>query len=363
MKKIGVFLLLFIGIAAFFISKKDEATQQVLPASDSVVVSPTSEIIHSDQHDKSQEKKFLFVPYWGQTAERIPDSYGNKLIYFGITPGKDGIDTKEDGYAGIARFSAIAEGRETFLAVRMLNKDINFSVLKDTKLQEKIISDAKKTAKEYKFSGIVLDLEISSLPFASVTNQMNNFVKDFSESIKKENLSFSMMFFGDTFYHLRPYDVAVLRQYLDTVFVMAYDFSKAKSDPGPNFPLSDKEKYGYDFIVMVQDFLNIVPKEKLVIVFGMFGYDWQVDNTGKSVGLAKAVTLTVAKKQFINQCLFKNCSVMRDETSTETTVSYVDKEGNNHVVWFEDEESVAKKMEFLKEKGINSVGFWAYSYF
>ncbi len=364
------FLLLIFG-AYLFQTDKKEQTRQVLPAADAIV-SPTSEVQKTNNEPARQRlspqataggKKFLFVPYWGQTAEKIPDLYGNTLIYFGIAPNSSGIDTKDDGYLGLARFEAISKGRETLLTLRMVDKDINFLILKDKKLQEKIIADTTKIARQYGFSGIVLDLEISSLPFAIVTDQMDNFAQDFSKAAKKEHLTFSMMFFGDTFYRIRPYDTLVLRQYLDMVFVMAYDFSKAKGDPGPNFPFGGKETYGYDFTVMVNDFLNIVPKEKLVIVFGMFGYDWTVDDQNKSIKQAQAQTLTVAKKQFIEQCLLKNCSVRRDEQSSETTVMYIDKEGNNHTVWFEDEESVAKKREFLKEKGIKSVGYWAYSYY
>ncbi len=350
MEKVVVLLFLIIGVAVFFfLQKKEEQKKQVLPASD-VFISPTPEII------RDTEKKFLFVPYWGQTQERIPDSFGDGLIYFGVTPGEEGVDTKEDGYLGLGRFSAIAQGRDTFLTLRMIDDKTSFPILKDKPRQKKIIEDSVAIAKQYNFDGIVLDLEISSLPFTTVTDQMNSFVTDFSKSAKSENLKFSMVFFGDTFFKLRSYDVTVLRQYLDTVFVMAYDFSKANGDPGPNFPLPE-------FTLMVQDFLNLIPKEKLVIVFGMFGYDWTVDEQNKSIKQAQARTLTVAKKQFIGTCIFLNCVVKRDEQSAEITVSYVDKDGNNHIVWFEDEESVAKKSEFLKEKGIKSVGYWAYSYF
>lgn len=366
-KKVGILLLLLVGIGVlFFVKEKSEHNKKVLPASDVVpseIPKRVEDARKGIRDDNGKEKKFLFVPYWGQTQERIPDSYGNKLIYFGIVPNKNGIDTNEDGYFGLGRFKAIAEGRETFLAVRMVDPEMSFPILKDKQAQQKIITQTIDIAKEYGFNGVVLDLEISSLPFASVTDQMNNFVKEFSGAAKAQNLTFSITFFGDTFYRLRPYDVTVLRQYIDMAFVMAYDFSKAKGDPGPNFPLLDKEKYGYDFTLMVEDFINLIPKEKIVVVFGMFGYDWAVDAQGFSQKQAEARTLTVAKKQFIDQCLFRNCSVKRDELSAETTVSYVDKDGNNHIVWFEDEESVAKKREFLKEKGINSVGFWAYSYF
>ncbi len=53
----------------------------------------------------------------------------------------------------------------------------------------------------------------------------------------------------------------------------------------------------------------------------------------------------------------------RDENSGENQVRYVDDAGKQHVVWFEDWDSVAKKQEYLESKGIKSLGFWAYSYF
>ncbi len=353
---IAVLLLVVLGISVFNSSKR-EGKKETLSAS----VTPTKVQVLSAENIR--EKKFLFVPYWGQTAQRIPESFGDELVYFGIAPGENGIDKEETGYLGLDRFEAISEGRDTLLALRMIEQERSFAILKDKALQKRIIDDSIAAVKQHNFDGIVLDLEISSLPFASITNQMNTFVEEFSKAVKKEKLSFSMMFYGDTFYRLRPYDTIILSKHVDYVMIMAYDFHKAKVDPGPNFPLSGKEVYGYDFMLMVHDFLNIVPKEKLVIVFGMFGYDWRVDEDEKSLAQAKAVTLTVAKKQFLTTCIFRQCKVQRSEISAETTASYIDSSGNKHIVWFEDEESVAKKTEFLKEKGINMVGYWAYSYF
>lgn len=310
-----------------------------------------------------KEKTVLFVPYWSLTQDEIPKTYGNTFAYFGIATNSEGIDTKEAGYAGLDRFVAITpKGTETLLTLRMLNVDTNTQILNNKKLQEKIIKETIQTAKQYGFSGIVLDLEFSSLPFATITQQITGFTEIFYKEAKKENLQFSMLLYGDTFYRFRPYDVIALVPYTDQIFVMGYDFHKARKDPGPNFPFTDKETYGYDFTVMTNDFLNIVPKEKLSIVVGMFGYDWTVDENGKGIKQAVAVTLNEAKSKFLTNCGLQNCRVEKNQ-ALETRVTYTDNEGNNHVVWFEDEESVAKKREFLKEKGITTVGFWAYSYY
>ncbi len=366
MKKIVFGILVLVLAVGFFVGKGKPGTPIKATLSDSTTKDKMSDPSYAKASAGKQDdtqKKFLFVPYWGQTAERIPDSYGNSLVYFGVAPGKDGIDTTDDGYVGLARFAAIAKGRKTFLTVRMTNSDNALAILKDEKEEQKIIDQTIAVAKQYGFSGVVLDLEVSGLPFNATTTKMDSFVKQFSESSKKESMSFSMMFFGDTFYHFRSYDIVALRDYLDFAFVMAYDLHKANGDPGPNFPLSGKETYGYDFTVMTNDFLNVLPKEKLVMVFGMFGYDWKVDADGKSLEQAQAIPLTLAKKKFLEECSLKSCVVKRDEKAAETNVSYVDEKGYKHVVWFEDEESVSAKQKFLKEKGITNVGFWAYSYY
>jgi len=79
------------------------------------------------------------------------------------------------------------------------------------------------------------------------------------------------------------------------------------------------------------------------------------------------------KKKFIEKCGFKNCVIKRDAISKETEINYIissptpDEQNifriDYHIVWFEDEESVKVKTEYLKEQGIGSVSYWASGYF
>lgn len=305
----------------------------------------------------------LFVPHWSFTSAINADKF-DQVFYFGIAANETGINTQESGYKKLAQFkNAVPKEKETILVVRMINQEKNFSVLKNEKVQKDIVNQTLLLANKYDFDGIALDLEVSSLPFESITKQINTFTKLFYRSAKEESLQFDVLLYGDTFSKLRPYDVSVLQNYADHILLMAYDFHKANASPGPNFPLSGKEIYGYDFQTMVTDFLNLVLKEKLGVVFGMFGYDWTVDANGEPVGQAESLSLHQMEQRFVNDCQQAQCSVSRDAASAETKVEYIDQNRQKHIVWFEDEESVAKKQEFLKQKGITNVSFWAYSYF
>ena len=144
---------------------------------------------------------------------------------------------------------------------------------------------------------------------------------------------------------------------------MAYDFHKAGGDPGPNFPLNGRQKYGYDFKNMIDDFERDVPKDKLSVVFGLFGYDWSVDEKMKSKDIAESLSLNNIKTKFIDNCSYKNCTTTRDKESSESNITYKDENNITHDVWYEDNVSVIEKQKYLLEKGIGSIGFWAYSFF
>jgi spore germination protein len=144
---------------------------------------------------------------------------------------------------------------------------------------------------------------------------------------------------------------------------MAYDFHKSNGSPGPNFPLHGKNTYGYDFTSLMTDFTNEVRPDKLSVVFGMFGYDWQVNSKGEAEDTGVSVSDNNAQKRFISHCDFSQCAVVRDPVSEEIKVTYRDEDGDLHEVWFEDESSIAKKKEYLKSIGVSSTSYWAYSFF
>ena len=219
------------------------------------------------------------------------------------------------------------------------------------------------TATEYGFSGVVLDLEIAAIPFDSVVQNISTFVSEFSDEAERRGQKFTIAIYGDTFYRARPFDVKLIGRKADQVMIMAYDMHKARGNPGPNFPLGGNEKYGYDFETMIGDFSEKVPPSKLAVIFGFFGYDWEVNDENKTVGTGKSLAYVDIKKSFIDNCKFRSCEWHRDEESAEITISYIDENNNKHIVWFEDPTSAKRKEAFLKKRGISSYSFWAHSYF
>jgi len=309
------------------------------------------------------KEKSLFIPYWKVNFTQSDISDFSNIIYFGIASDANGIDTTTDGYKNITTFVKNAGGKEKILTVRLMDQTINDTLLQNNNLQQKIIDQSIATAKQYGFSGILVDFEFNALRFESVLQHVTNFYKNFSEKTKRNTIKFYIIFYGDSFYRARPYDIQTITKDADRVFVMAYDFHKASGNPGPNFPLRELPTEDYDFKKMIGDFLHVVPRTKITVIFGLYGYDWKVTDKGDSVNTATAISFAEIQKKFYPVCPFPVCHIIRDNLSSETNILYTDSLGEKHSLWYEDMTSIEKKEAFLFTKGIGSTAFWIFGYY
>lgn len=356
MKKIALLLAVIIGSIILWNYAKPEEINKTINKIGKVA---TPKKIES----QTEVKNYIFVPYWTFKKE-ISADITNPLIYFGLGVNEDGIDFEDEGYKKLSSFvKYVPKTQEKILAVRMIDKNINAQILKNLSVQGKIASSAVSLAKKYDFNGVLLDYETSAFGFDKTTNNITSFFNLIGNTVTKSGLSFYTSFYGDTFFRARPYDVEKIGKISDKIFVMAYDFSKSRGNPGPNFPLYDNKDYGYDFGRMVDDFQKSVDNSKIVVALGYFGYDWRTDVDGNAQEAGVPMSFSEIEKEFISSCEFKNCILTRTPKSLEPSITYIDESGENHVVWFEDERSIEKKKEALKSKGITQTATWAYSYY
>lgn len=357
MKKIGLACLVGLLVVGYFFSQKSGGSS--LPASEQILPSVTpSEVISQGTNTTT----YMFVPYWTVGTFQPTLEY-DTFAYFGVTVNKQGLDKTDSGYKNLQTFVSKSGNANIVLVLRMTDSEVNSTILRDNALQKRIAQDIAILAKQEHFSGVVWDFELSSLAFDSTIAQISAFSQTLSYEIKKQQLNFYTMLYGDVFFRFRPYDVAALSRDADGILVMAYDFHKARGDPGPNFPLSGKQTYGYDYQQMVDDFLKYMPAQKITIVFGMFGYDWEVNDKKEAIKTGVPLSMSSIKKTILERCDILSCQQEQNPLTKETKIFYREKTGQMHIVWFEDLQSVDQKIQYLKKRGIFSTAYWAYSYF
>ncbi|HLD26712.1 MAG TPA: glycosyl hydrolase family 18 protein [Patescibacteria group bacterium] len=313
----------------------------------------------------------LFIPYWHidkkQTVFTPPSIpalemvKAPRIIYFGVTVNSHGIDMTESGYKNIIHIPP--DQKDSLLVLRMTSATALETMLSDEKLFQTVAESVIHITNTYNYQGILLDLEIQSIPTNKTVAHITSFVQRLANELKTDKLSFSMTLFGDQFYRYRPYDLEALEKSVDHFYIMAYDLHKANGEPGPNFPLRKDATSDYDLVRAIDQFTTIIPPEKMTVVFGMYGYDWIVDEKKRPIKKATSLTLAQIKKKFLKKCSWENCIIRRDSASEETEMNYVEPPSTYHIVWFEDEQSVDKKIHALLQKGIVHYAFWAWGYY
>ncbi len=356
-----IIIIAFVAAAlwGFFILKDKKQSEPLIKPSD--VVLKNSETDNSAKNVEITSRS-LFVPYWNVEDIQNTGQY-DRLIYFGISVNENGVNREDQGFANIRNFSKQTADIPTLLTLRMLDSDINIAILENSDIQKKLAVEVADLAEEYDFAGVVLDLELSVIPFTNVKDQITGFISVLDSEFESRSLHFAVALYGDTYFRARPYDVKKISNKADEILIMAYDFHKSRGEPGPNYPFSNSEKYGYDFKEMITDFTADAPPENITVIFGMYGYNWTLGKQGKPLKAATAFSLNDAQTMFYPKCNYVSCVVSRDNDSAEMKVTYVDNEGYKNESWFEDEESVEIKSEYLKEKGIGSISYWVRGYF
>ncbi len=315
------------------------------------------------KQDKSAkiEETFIFVPYWTVSSDKSLTDY-DTLIYFGVAADENGI-IEDPGSENVEVFlSKVGHNQKKLLTLRLIDQETNSKILESKASQAEIIEETIDFAKEHGFDGIVIDFETKSIGFQEITDNTANFLSSGLKTIKDSGLEGHTLLFGDTYYRARAFDVKKIAEASDSVMIMAYDFHKSGGNPGPTFPTNGQESYGYDLTKMIENFTSDAAADKIVVILGMFGYDWEVDKNGQAQGVGEALTTGEAEMFFENNCEYVSCTV--DYTKDhELKATYTDAEGNMHEAWVETDESAKRKIELIEKAGISKVGYWAYTFF
>ncbi len=177
--------------------------------------------------------------------------------------------------------------------------------------------------------------------------QYTEFIKKVADAFQQEGYSLSVVIPAKSENNQDStwsgaYDYSSLGKIANKVIIMAYDFHWPGGPPGPIAPLS--------WVQDVIDYAIIeIPLEKLYLGLGLYGYDWVINSEQKTRGLVF--------KQIQDISLKYNVKVEWDQESQSPYLRY--KENSiEHEVWFENKESISKKIRLIEEFQLKGVVFW-----
>jgi cellulose synthase/poly-beta-1,6-N-acetylglucosamine synthase-like glycosyltransferase/spore germination protein YaaH/peptidoglycan/xylan/chitin deacetylase (PgdA/CDA1 family) len=140
------------------------------------------------------------------------------------------------------------------------------------------------------------------------------------------------------------YDIEYIGQIADYVVLMAYDEHYPSSDPGP-IASSDW------FADIVDQGVNSVPKNKLIIALGAYGYDWTTGTTTPASSLKFDEVMTLAADADAEP-------EMNSDSGFNMYFSYKDDANRDHQVWFLNGATAWNENLVAKNNNVAGVALW-----
>ncbi|MBC7960559.1 MAG: hypothetical protein H7X94_11870 [Vallitaleaceae bacterium] len=92
--------------------------------------------------------------------------------------------------------------------------------------------------------------------------------------------------------------------------------------------------------------LTVVPKEKIILGLAAYGYDWST-----------SATRSYSMNGCANLAAQYGATIFLDDVTKSKYFTYT-AAGINHMVWFEDGETLGYKMDLVNQKDLKGIGLW-----
>ena len=216
------------------------------------------------------------------------------------------------------------------------------SILENSIYRENFINNILGIMKTNGYQGVNLDFEGI---FASNREDYSNLVIELKNSLSSLGYLFQISvpakaFDNPTNSWNGAYDYNMIGQYADQVLLMTYDEHGPWGLEGPVASInwvSEVTKYS----------LTVIPKEKVLLGLAAYGYDWSISGN-------KALSINN-----INNIISQNNIIVQWDSLSQTPhFNYTDSSGIIHTIWYENNYSIAFKLNLVNENDLLGIGIW-----
>lgn len=142
------------------------------------------------------------------------------------------------------------------------------------------------------------------------------------------------------------YDYPVHGKILDFVVLMTYEWGYREGPPQAISPINQIKRV-LDYAV------TVIPREKILMGFLLYARDWLLPFIPGQV----AETFSIAEARL--RAVKYNATIQYDITAQSPFYLYIDEQGREHEVWFEDARSAQAKFDTVKEYDLKGISYWA----
>lgn len=297
------------------------------------------------------KKKFLFIPDWTKQMQSTLSENTNCIFFSSKQL------SLEEKYP--ASFINGCSKTTRYITLSITDKQYAEDIMKDTSKQTSLIYDYVNFIKNNNIEGIVLDIELYPTLLQPYTNEFTLFTTRLYKDLLAVNKKLYVVVYGDTYQKSRPYDIEALAKVSDGIMIMIYDLYRSNTDVGPSFPLFGKDIYGYDIEELFKRVKKDVTEDKIIPIYGAYGYTWIVDKNDNPIKRGKAVSINELNKM-LKECK-QNCITYTDNIVHTTIIKNTTKD-DVQITYADSLEQIKEKISYAASQQIYHIGIFAYGY-
>ncbi|WP_374965672.1 LysM peptidoglycan-binding domain-containing protein [Lysinibacillus sp. RS5] len=221
-------------------------------------------------------------------------------------------------------------------------------ILSSAALQEKVINNALQVMEEKGYKVLNIDFE-NVLP--ADRENYNDFLQLAVDRLHPKGFLVSTALApktsatqAGTLYEAHDYEAH--GRIADFVILMTYEWGYRLGPPQAISPINEMRK-------VVEYALSVMPADKIFLGFQIYARDWLLPHVkGQEAE-------TFSSQEAINRAVKYGAIIQYDRIAQSPYFRYVDEQGRNHEVWFEDARSAQAKFDMVKQYNLRGISYWA----
>ncbi|CAB1248000.1 Cortical fragment-lytic enzyme [Clostridiaceae bacterium BL-3] len=229
-----------------------------------------------------------------------------------------------------------------------LGHNLAHVVLSNESIRENLITNILDIMRNKGYLGVNIDFE-NVLP--SDRENYNTFLELTVERLHRENFFVSTALAPKTgpgqqglLYEAHDYEAH--GRIVDFVVLMTYEWGYRLGPPQAISPLN-RIKQVLDYAV------TVIPREKILFGFQLYARDWIVPH------LPGMEAETFSMQEAVARAVRYQVAIQFDPVSQTPFYNYIDEQGRQHQVWFEDARSAQAKFDTVKDYRLRGISYWA----
>ncbi|MDD4297531.1 MAG: glycosyl hydrolase family 18 protein [Ruminiclostridium sp.] len=230
---------------------------------------------------------------------------------------------------------------------RGFNSDIASAMLYNTAAQDALIRNVIQVLRNKGYYGLDIDFEYV---YPSDRIVFNNFLRKIASAVKGLGYSISSALAPkvsarQTGFQYGAHDYPVHGQIMDYTVIMTYEWGWLYGAPMAVAPLNEVRK--------VVDYATAtIPRQKILMGIPNYGYDW-------TLPFVKGVPAEIMSNVgAVQRAVDMNANIQYDPVAQSPYFNYYDRNGQKHIVWFEDARSIEAKLLLVNEYGLRGISYW-----